>query len=83
MANDLIWSFYINNYLLGKEPPAFDLLFWNSDSTRVPETVHSFLVRNLFLENKLIEADALRPHSAYSGNLCIESNDPQVSVATS
>jgi polyhydroxyalkanoate synthase len=58
-ANDLIWRYVVNNYLLGKDPPAFDLLYWNSDSTRVPETIHSFLLRNLFLENKLIEANAV------------------------
>ncbi len=41
-ANDLIWPFFINNYLLGKEPAAFDLLYWNSDSTRIPAKTHSF-----------------------------------------
>jgi polyhydroxyalkanoate synthase len=59
-SNDLIWRYVINNYWLGKQPPALDLLYWNSDSTRVPEDVHSFLVRNFFLENKLIQPDALQ-----------------------
>lgn len=54
-ANDLIWSFYINNYLLGKEPMAFDLLYWNSDSTRMPRKMHSFYLRNMYLHNRLKE----------------------------
>ena len=54
-ANDLIWSFVINNYLLGKEPFPFDLLYWNADSTRMPAAMHSFYLRKMYLENKLIE----------------------------
>jgi len=54
-ANDLIWSFVINNYLLGKEPFPFDLLYWNSDSTRMPAAMHSFYLRKMYQENKLIE----------------------------
>ena len=52
-ANDLIWSFVINNYLLGKDPFPFDLLYWNSDSTRMPAKMHSFYLRNMYLGNKL------------------------------
>jgi polyhydroxyalkanoate synthase subunit PhaC len=52
-SNDLLWSFAVNNYLLGKEPAPFDLLFWNSDSTRMPAGVHSFYLRECYLENKL------------------------------
>jgi polyhydroxyalkanoate synthase len=52
-ANDLIWSFVINNYLLGKEPFPFDLLYWNSDSTRMPAAMHSFYLRNMYQRNLL------------------------------
>jgi polyhydroxyalkanoate synthase len=54
-ANDLIWSNVVNNYLLGKEPPAFDLLYWNADGTRMTRAAHSFYLRNTYLENNLIQ----------------------------
>lgn len=54
-ANDLIWPFFINNYLLGKGPTAFDLLYWNSDSTRLPVKTHSFYLRKCYLHNLLRE----------------------------
>ena len=54
-ANDLIWSFVINNYLMGKEPFPFDLLYWNSDSTRMPAAMHSFYLHKMYRENKLVE----------------------------
>ena len=53
--NDLIWSFVVNNYLLGREPLAFDLLYWNSDNTRMPAMMHSMYLRKMYLENKLVE----------------------------
>ncbi len=53
--NDLIWSFVINNYLMGKEPLPFDLLYWNSDSTRLPAAMHRFYLRNMYLDNKLAQ----------------------------
>ena len=54
-ANDLIWSFFINNYLLGNSPGAFDLLFWNADSTNMPAAMHTFFMRNMYLNNLLRE----------------------------
>jgi polyhydroxyalkanoate synthase len=52
-SNDLIWPYVINNYLKGKEPAPFDLLYWNSDATRMPAANHSFYLRNCYLENRL------------------------------
>ena len=56
-ANDLIWSFFVNNYLLGKEPAAFDLLFWNSDQTRMPKALHIQYLRDFYKENKLARGE--------------------------
>jgi polyhydroxyalkanoate synthase len=58
-ANDLIWSFVVNNYLMGKDPFPFDLLYWNSDSTRMPAAMHSFYLRNMYLGNKLREVGGI------------------------
>jgi poly[(R)-3-hydroxyalkanoate] polymerase subunit PhaC len=52
-ANDLIWSFVVSNYLLGKKQVPIDLLFWNSDSTRMPAAMHSFYLRRMYQENLL------------------------------
>ena len=56
-SNDLIWPYVINNYLKGKEPAPFDLLFWNADATRMPSANHSFYLRNCYLENKLTKGE--------------------------
>jgi polyhydroxyalkanoate synthase len=58
-ANDLIWSFYINNYLLGNDPRPFDLLYWNSDSTRMPAKMHSWYMRNFYLKNLLCKPNGV------------------------
>ena len=52
-SNDLIWSFVINNYLMGRDPFPFDLLHWNCDSTRMPAKMHSFYLRNMYMKNAL------------------------------
>jgi polyhydroxyalkanoate synthase subunit PhaC len=56
-SNDLIWPYVISNYLKGKEPAPFDLLYWNSDATRMPAANHSFYLRNCYLENRLSKGD--------------------------
>jgi polyhydroxyalkanoate synthase len=56
-SNDLIWPYVVNNYLKGKAPFPFDLLYWNSDSTRLPAANHSFYLRNCYLENNLTKGN--------------------------
>lgn len=58
-ANDLIWPYVVNNYLKGKRPPAFDLLFWNSDATNLAGPMYAYYLRNTYQDNKLAKPDAL------------------------
>jgi polyhydroxyalkanoate synthase subunit PhaC len=59
-SNDLIWSNVVNNYLMGNKPPAFDLLYWNSDGTRMARVAHSWYLRNTYVENNLIVPGKVR-----------------------
>jgi polyhydroxyalkanoate synthase len=59
-ANDLIWSFVVKNSLLGEDPFPFDLLYWNSDSTRMPKRMHSFYLRNMYQHNKLCQPGGIQ-----------------------
>ena len=56
-ANDLIWSYVVNNYMLGKDPFPFDLLYWNSDSTAMPARVHHYYLEEFYIENKFTSGD--------------------------
>ncbi|PQZ84144.1 MULTISPECIES: class I poly(R)-hydroxyalkanoic acid synthase [unclassified Brevundimonas] len=56
-ANDLIWSFFVSNYLMGKAPPAFDLLFWNADQTRMPKRLHLDYLRRMYGQNALAKGE--------------------------
>jgi polyhydroxyalkanoate synthase len=58
-ANDLIWSFVVNNYLMGKDPFPFDLLFWNADATRMPAAMHIYYLRNMYQRNLLAKPGGL------------------------
>jgi polyhydroxyalkanoate synthase len=56
-ANDLIFNYVVSNWLMGQKPPAFDILAWNADSTRMPAAMHAFYLRNFYVQNKLAQAD--------------------------
>ena len=56
-ANDLIWSFFVSNYLLGKDPKPFDLLFWNADQTRMPRALHLYYLREFYQNNRLAKGE--------------------------
>ncbi|MBV8365494.1 MAG: alpha/beta fold hydrolase [Candidatus Eremiobacteraeota bacterium] len=57
-ANDLIWSYVVNNWFMGKTPPAFDILAWNGDSTRMPAVMHSQYLRTCYLQNAIVRPNA-------------------------
>ena len=80
-SNDLIWPYVVNNYLRGKKPFAFDILYWNSDATRMPAANHSFYLRNCYLDNRLSQRrDGDRRHHARSaqGESCRSTISPPV-----
>ena len=58
-ANSLIWHYWVHNYLYGESPPRFDVLYWNIDTTRLPAAMHSFYLREFYLNNRLAQPDAL------------------------
>jgi poly[(R)-3-hydroxyalkanoate] polymerase subunit PhaC len=58
-SNELIWNYVVGNYLMGKTPPAFDLLYWNGDSANLPGPMYYYYVRNMYIDNRLRDADAL------------------------
>ena len=58
-SNDLLWPYVINNYLKGKSPFPFDLLYWNADATRMPAANHSFYLRNCYLDNRLSKGEVV------------------------
>jgi polyhydroxyalkanoate synthase len=58
-SNSLIWHYFVHNYLYGETPPPFDVLYWNTDVTRMPRAMHSFYLREFYLHNKLIQKNAL------------------------
>ena len=58
-ANDLVWNYVVGNYLKGEKPPAFDLLYWNADSTNLPGPMYCWYLRNTYLENNLVKPDAV------------------------
>ena len=68
--NDLFWSFFVNNYLKGERPAAFDLLYWNTDSTNLPARMHSYYLRNMYLNNLLREKNALEVDGVKNRSFC-------------
>lgn len=58
--NELYWNYFVNNYLKGEKPSAFDLLFWSSDSTNIPAALHKFVLRELYQKNNLVKSNQLK-----------------------
>ncbi len=58
-SNDLIWSYVVNNYLKGRQPVPFDILYWNSDPTNLPANMYVSYIQNMYMENKLVQPDVL------------------------
>ncbi len=58
-ANELVWNYVVNNYLKGRTPPAFDLLYWNGDSSNLPGPMYVYYLREMYLDNRLREPNAL------------------------
>jgi polyhydroxyalkanoate synthase subunit PhaC len=58
-ANELVWNYVVNNYLKGQTPPAFDLLYWNADSTNLPGPMYSYYIKNAYLENNFVKPGKL------------------------
>ncbi len=56
-ANELIWNYVVSNWLMGEDPPAFDILAWNADSTRIPEAMHAFYLRSCYVRNELANGE--------------------------
>jgi len=84
-ANDLIWSFVVNNYLMGREPFPFDLLSWNSDSTNLPQAMQSYYLRNMYLHNNLIKPNKLSMkgtpinlHKIKVPSFCLSTHDDHI-----
>ena len=69
-SNDLVWSFVVSNYLLGRQPQAFDLLFWNADQTRMPKTLHLWYLENMYRKNRLSKGEVeIDGHKLELGNI--------------
>jgi polyhydroxyalkanoate synthase len=87
--NDLIWSFVVNNYVKGKAPAAFDLLSWNSDSTRMTAANHSFYLRNFYLNNRLTKGTlelaglTLDPRAVRLPIYCLATREDHIAPAKS